>query len=148
MHIPPPIVAAIAVLVLYLLARALPGLSVELPGHWGIGLVVAGLGLGVVVATFRRFVGVGTTIQPNVPEKATTLVTDGPNRVSRNPMYLGMAMIIAGLGVGWATLTTPLVLAGFVWFINVRQIVPEESALERVFGEDYLAYKARVRRWI
>ena len=57
-------------------------------------------------------------------------------------------MIIAGLGVGWATLTTPLVLAGFVWFINVRQIVPEESALERVFGEDYLAYKARVRRWI
>ena len=88
----------------------------------------------------------GTSIWPFVP--TTALVTSGPYRLSRNPQYLGIAFFHVtfafALGVPWALATLPVVLA-----VIDRTVIPREEAyLERRFGNAYLEYKARVRRWM
>jgi len=80
--------------------------------------------------------------------EATTLVTSGPYRFTRNPMYLGMAGVLVGTAVWLGSLTPWLVLPAFMRIISERFIAPEEAMLERVFGEHYLAYKRAVRRWL
>jgi protein-S-isoprenylcysteine O-methyltransferase Ste14 len=109
-------------------------------------LVAAGLVFDVLgILAFRTF---RTTINPLKPERASSIVTGGVYRVSRNPMYLGMALLL----LAWATYLSALwSLAGpvlYVWYITRFQIVPEERVLERMFGDEYLAYTARVRRWL
>ena len=76
------------------------------------------------------------------------LSTEGPFRYTRNPGYLSLAMIYAGIAILrnalWAILFLPLVL----YVIQLEVIGREERYLERTFGEEYLTYKARVRRWV
>ena len=94
---------------------------------------------------FRRE---GTTVNPLDPSQASALVTSGPNRVTRNPMYVGMAGLLVAHGLlrgGWAT---ALPVAGFVGVIDRFQIHPEEAALREHFGDEYAVYCRRVRRWI
>jgi protein-S-isoprenylcysteine O-methyltransferase Ste14 len=78
----------------------------------------------------------------------TALVTSGPYRLTRNPMYLGMAFLYAGLalsfGVTWSLAFLPLVLLA----VDRLAILREEHYLEAKFGEEYRRYKARVRRWL
>ena len=88
----------------------------------------------------------GTPIRTDRP--VPRLVTDGPFRYTRNPGYLGLTMLYAGIAVLrnslWAILLLPLVL-----YVIQRQVIGrEERYLERTFGEEYLAYKAQVRRWL
>jgi protein-S-isoprenylcysteine O-methyltransferase Ste14 len=80
--------------------------------------------------------------------EATTLVTRGPYRFTRNPRYLGMAGILLGTAIWLGSLTPWLVLPAFMRIIAERFIVPEEAMLERAFGEPYRRYKAAVRRWL
>jgi protein-S-isoprenylcysteine O-methyltransferase Ste14 len=88
----------------------------------------------------------GTPIRTDRP--VPRLVTDGPFRYTRNPGYLGLAMLYAGIAVLrnslWAILFLPLV----VYVIQREVIRREERYLERTFGDEYLAFKARVRRWV
>lgn len=89
-----------------------------------------------------------TTVDPSEPQKASKLVTFGVYRFTRNPMYLGMLIIL----IGWAIrLGNPLGIIGivlFIWYMNTYQIKPEERVLEEKFGMDYKNYKLRTRRWI
>ncbi len=105
-------------------------------------------GLGLKIAAALAFRARGTTVNPISPERSAALVVDGLYRVTRNPMYLGSALILAGwalhLGAWVAILTVPF----FVLYMNRFQIGPEERALSALFGADYDAYRARVRRWI
>ena len=90
----------------------------------------------------------GTTVDPLRPARASGLVTSGPNRVTRNPMYVGMAGALVAHALirgGWATV---LPVAAFVAVIDRVQIRPEEAALRELFGEEYDAYCRRVRRWL
>ena len=95
--------------------------------------------------SFRR---ARTTVNPLRPANSSALVTSGIYRHTRNPMYLGMATLLAA----WATwLGTPWALFGivaFVAWITRFQIIPEERVLANLFGADFAAYRARVRRWI
>jgi protein-S-isoprenylcysteine O-methyltransferase Ste14 len=109
-------------------------------------LVVTGLAFdlsGLVVFLRRR-----TTINPLHPERASVLVTGGVYSITRNPMYVGLCCLL----LAWAVyLWSPWALAGpvlFVLWITRWQIVPEERVLERVFGDEYRAYRTRVRRWL
>jgi protein-S-isoprenylcysteine O-methyltransferase Ste14 len=82
------------------------------------------------------------------PDESTSIVQTGPYAFTRNPMYLGMALAILGY---CAYLTNPISIVaviGFVAYITVFQIVPEERALRHKFGESYAAYSKKVRRWI
>jgi len=78
----------------------------------------------------------------------TTLVTTGPFRLSRNPMYIGLLALMVGLGVGygnlwWLVLAVPAALAMRRWTVR-----PEESYLEAHFEDEYRRYRQRVRRWL
>ena len=97
------------------------------------------------IVSFRQ---ARTTVNPMKPETATTLVTSGVFRYTRNPMYLGMLLVL----LAWAAfLASPASLAGviaFVIYMRHFQIRPEEAALTSLFGQAYLEYRQRVRRWL
>ena len=107
-------------------------------------LIVAGLGIGAwAITTFLR---ARTTVLPNRPSNA--LVTAGPYRFSRNPMYVGLTTLYVGLALlfdlVWPVLLLPLAIAGLRYLVIRR----EEHALGLAFGKEYARYRARVRRWV
>ena len=114
--------------------------------YWLGGVIVVGaiLGLGLwPVVLFRR------SGQSENPWKPTTSVVDrGPFRLTRNPMYLQMLLVCVGVAVmltnAWIVVLTPVC----AWGLQRLAILPEEAYLERKFGEAYVAYKRRVRRWL
>lgn len=110
----------------------------------GAPLVVAGVALAVLAD--REFKKARTPVRPF--ELSTTLVTVGPYRYSRNPMYLGMLVVLLGLFLLLGTLTPVLVIPVFFWLIETHFVQPEEKMLEIQFGDAYLDYKRQVRRWL
>lgn len=148
--IPPPIVFLSCGLLMWLIHRYGPRLPFEIPFTVMIFWIILAAGLFVMMAGVNRIFKHRTVIHPNrksLPE-ATHLVTDGIFRYTRNPIYLGMAIMLVAwtirLGNVWAVGGVVI----FVGFIHVFQIKPEEEALEEVFGQAYRTYKTRVRRWI
>ncbi|MEM6641838.1 MAG: isoprenylcysteine carboxylmethyltransferase family protein [Bacteroidota bacterium] len=108
--------------------------------------LVAGLFCGVLgVLAFRLH---GTSTKPNDPGVASSLVTSGIYRFSRNPMYLGLALILIGAVIRIGNFVALSVLPLFVLYITYFQIMPEESVLSQKFPEDFEAYKNTTRRWI
>jgi protein-S-isoprenylcysteine O-methyltransferase Ste14 len=95
-----------------------------------------------------RYLKHRTTIQPNKLDKMSSLVIDGLNRYSRNPMYVGMLLWILSAGLYFGTFLVLIAAPAFVVIINKMQIEAEERALEELFGQKYLDYKTRVRRWM
>ena len=89
---------------------------------------------------------VGTPMNPHEP--STALTFDGPYRLTRNPMYLGMACLLAGLALVGNALWPLLAVVPAIWWINTQVIAREERYLETRFGAPYLDYKTRVRRWL
>ena len=143
-HVPPPLIGLAAGLVQHRLASGSSPGVVRKAGAGGLVAASAWLLAGSAGA-FRR---TGTTVNPLDPSRASALVTSGPNRVTRNPMYVGMAGLLAAHGLlrgGWRTAVP---VAAFVEVIDRFQIRPEEAALRDHFGEDYEAYSRRVRRWL
>lgn len=110
---------------------------------WGI-VAAAVLGLGIWPAVLFRRGGQSPTPWTRTPR----LETRGPYRLTRNPMYLHLVLICCGVGIvlanGWVLLLTPVV----GWVLQRWAILPEEEYLERKFGDEYRAYKRRVRRWL
>lgn len=143
---PPPLVYLVCLAGGFGLDALLPSASLPdaLEAWLGWTLVIAGLGLlGSFVAAFGR-----ARTPVDVSQAATTLVTTGPYRLTRNPAYLGMTLVYVGIGVLSEALWTfvPLVIALAV--VDRWVIAREERYLERRFGEEYLEYKMRVRRWL
>ena len=87
-----------------------------------------------------------TPVRPG--ETPTALVTDGPYRAIRNPMYLGFTLMLSGAALWVGTLPMFLAPVAFVWIIDSIFIPYEERKMERLFGQEYLDYKKRVRRWL
>ena len=111
-----------------------------------LGWPLVGGGMALAAWFARTMRSADTTMHINKP--VSTLVQDGPFRYSRNPGYLSLSMLYAGISVLrnalWAILLLPLVL-----YVIQREVIGrEERYLERTFGEEYLDYKARVRRWV
>ena len=118
-------------------------------GGAAVGVLVGVVGLFIAALGVVDVVGEGTTIDPHDPSKTTTLVTKGVYRFSRNPMYLGMAVVLLGLGLGLEDPFAAIVgVAGFVVTITRLQIVPEERALLKRFPKAYPKFQERTRRWI
>lgn len=129
-------------------ARLFPETRVEFPGRplAAYALVAAGIGVAVAgVLAFRRH---RTTVDPSRPDKASTLVTSGIYAVTRNPMYVGMALTVAGIGLRTGSLIALSLAPVFVVALTKFQIEPEEAAMRRLFGEAFDAYAARVPRWL
>lgn len=146
--LPPPLVMLLCGAAAWAAARALPALIVPLPGRGALAIAVLALGLAIELVAAARFLRARTTVSPLSPQKATTLVTGGLNRISRNPMYVGQALLLAGWALWLAHALAPLGAVAYVLWITRFQILPEERALAARFGEDYAAYRARTPRWL
>lgn len=146
--IPPPFIGLLAAAAIWALNRAFPELTVEFPGQWALAMLIGAAGLALEGVAVAGFIRARTTINPLAPERASVLVTSGIYRLSRNPMYLGIAGLLSGFGLWLGNPLAALPIAGFVALINRWQIIPEEAALERIFGAEYVDYKNRVGRWL
>lgn len=110
----------------------------------GLPLAVAGAWLAVWTdALFKRL---GTEVKPFMQSKL--VVSEGPFRFSRHPMYLGFVALLGGCAVLAGTLLPAVVFVIVAWLLTVRFAIPEEAHMEEQFGDDYRSYKARVRRWL
>jgi protein-S-isoprenylcysteine O-methyltransferase Ste14 len=146
--IPPPVLALATGALMWVIARKAGLSAVDFPGRTAAAAVLAGSGLLLDLISVAAFIQARTTVNPLAPDKTKALVVTGLYRFSRNPMYLGMLMILLGWAAYLAQPLTLIPVALFVFLIEIIQIRPEERALEEKFGEDYRAYKRRVRRWI
>jgi protein-S-isoprenylcysteine O-methyltransferase Ste14 len=145
-RIPPPVLTLLHLSAAFLLGRFVP---LPIPtSRWvaWLGILLSLLGFGISVAAVARFFSAGTTVEPH--GSASALVTGGPYRFSRNPIYLGFVFFLIGFplifGNYWGILLTP----ALVLSMNRLVIRYEEAYLERKFGTAYLDFKARVRRWL
>lgn len=147
-RIPPPVLALLVAAAIWAIGRLapVPAWPAPLAGAVGAGLfALAGLfGFPALVA-FRR---ARTTIDPVRIARARVLVTDGLYRVTRNPMYVSLTLLLAAWAVYLGSVWGLAGVAAFVLWIDRLQIRPEERQLALIFGPDYAAYRRRVRRWL
>ena len=102
----------------------------------------------IILISISKFIKIKTTISPLKPNKTSILVDSGIYKYTRNPMYLGLFLILFSLFLYLKNFLSFLVLPLFVIYITKNQILPEEKVLENLFGDQYKKYKNKVRRWI
>jgi protein-S-isoprenylcysteine O-methyltransferase Ste14 len=148
LKIPPPVVTLMVGALMWLLSNVGPHVGLPFDVRLIASLVIALPGAAIALAGVRTFRRAGTTTNPLKPAGATSLVTSGVYRFTRNPMYLGLAFVL----VGWAVFLDAVVgfigPVAFVLYMTRFQIIPEERILLQIFADDFRAYRERVRRWL
>lgn len=143
---PPPLIYAVALVVSLILHWRIPLPLVPRKIRWPLG---APLIAGAIMPAFLAFRGMrkaGTNVNPEQP--TTALIVEGPYRFTRNPIYLGMAVLYTGIAILVNTLWPILLLPGVLFIMTRGVIKREETYLEQKFGEQYVTYKKTVRRWL
>ena len=144
--VPPPIVTLICTLLIYLSKPFFPDLIFNYSDQISLFFFISGLS--IILISFQRFKKEKTTINPIKIEKASSLVTNGIFKYSRNPMYLGMVLILISISIKFNFYGGILIVAGFLVFITQFQIIPEEKAMLKLFGKEFIKYKKQTRRWV
>jgi protein-S-isoprenylcysteine O-methyltransferase Ste14 len=147
-RVPPPLVTVAAGALMWLTARLVPALPSSPSGRTWFAAAIAALGVAVMLAGVVAFRIARTTVDPLHPGKARSMVVTGIYRFSRNPMYLGMLLLLVAWAILLSNLAAALVLPLFVLYMNHFQISPEEDALASRFVADFAAYRKAVRRWL
>jgi protein-S-isoprenylcysteine O-methyltransferase Ste14 len=148
LKIPPPAYALIIGFLMWSLNKYFPVVHF-ISSPWNkIGLVLIALAFTMDLSSLFLFFKKHTTPSPFTPDNASALVTTGLYKMTRNPMYVGLLIILAGYGVWLGSLMPFVLLPVFYGLITHMQIKPEEAILEKKFGQEYLDYKSRVRRWL
>ena len=145
-RIPPPLVGVCVGALMLGADWVLPVFAFGVP--WPLAVGVAAAGVAVSIAGALEFRRVRTTLNPLNPEEASALVTGGIFGRTRNPMYLGMAVVLAGWGLYLGNFGALALIGLFVMYIDRFQIDPEERALQARFGDAFAGYRKRVRRWL
>ena len=148
--IPPPIVAIVTALLIWVIAMVDPIGLFNLPigmQVWG-SVMIALTGIATMLTGVFAFRKSETTINPLKPEQASSLVLTGIYQKTRNPMYLGMLLILSAWAIFLGSTIAFMWLPLFVLFMTKFQILPEEMALQKLFGQAYSDYLLSVRRWI
>ncbi|HHL45813.1 MAG TPA: isoprenylcysteine carboxylmethyltransferase family protein [Gammaproteobacteria bacterium] len=148
LKIPPPVVALISAAIMWAVAEfSAPALPVlEVPGL--LPLVVLVVGLAVEISAVVLFLGADTTVNPMNPGNTVQLVNRGIYRFSRNPMYLGVLLVLSSWALWLGNAVNLAVLLLFICYITRFQIIPEERVLAELFPDEFDAYRIQVRRWI
>jgi protein-S-isoprenylcysteine O-methyltransferase Ste14 len=148
LKIPPPLVALLFAVGMWFLpvVPEAPFLSGSL--RIVLGLTLACIGQAISVSGMVAFRRARTTINPVKPSAASSLVTSGVYRFTRNPMYVGLLLTLAGWAVYRGNVLAFIALPAFAWYITKFQIKPEERVLVSLFGEHFAEYMSRVRRWV
>lgn len=147
LKVPPAVVFLTFGLLMYVLARFLPVGYFDFFGRtylmYGLFVIAGSIGFISLLQFFKS----KTTIDPTRPSKASKLVTSGIYQLSRNPMYLGLLLMLLAWGLWLGNAFNVLLAAGFVVYMNAFQIAPEEEALLKMFNKEYKQYCTLVRRW-
>ena len=148
LKIPPAALGLLLGGLMWATARSVPALGFALPARPVIASVLAIVGVLVALLGIVSFRRAKTTVNPLSPETVSALVTSGIYQRTRNPMYLGMLLVLLGWAVFLANGLTLAFPIAFVVLMNRLQILPEERALTAMFGRKFADYQSRVRRWL
>ena len=148
LKIPPPVVALLCAALMWGLAHKWPAFAWQHALRGPLALALAACGLACDLSGLIAFRRHRTTVNPLAPDRSTAIVQDGIYRFTRNPMYLGMALLLAAWAVWQSNWLCLLVLPVFLVYITRFQIMPEERILLARFNNEYAAYLRAVRRWI
>jgi protein-S-isoprenylcysteine O-methyltransferase Ste14 len=133
---------------MWALSRVTPSLQVPTGIRLLLALTVALVGIAFSVAAVISFRRAKTTLNPTKPQLTSSLVTSGIYTVTRNPMYVGLLVVLIALAIFLSSAWALLGPAAYVLYIGRFQIAPEERALTALFGAEYTAYQSKVRRWL
>jgi protein-S-isoprenylcysteine O-methyltransferase Ste14 len=148
LKIPPLIVWLIFAGAMLGVTHAVPRLSFTLAQSPAIALALVAFGAAVAFAGVVAFRDKRTTVNPLTPGASSSVVSSGIYRISRNPMYLGFLLALAGWAVYLSNAGAALLLPVFVAYLTQYQIKPEERSLLAKFGSEFAQYMSRVRRWL
>ena len=144
----PPALTALLLLLMTAIKYLIPEANFNMPFSGLIALLLFIIGLAFLISANMAFKKAQTTINPFKPEKATALVTSGVFSITRNPMYLGLLFLLLAWDVFLSNLLCLIGPIFLLIYLNRFQIEPEEKAMEKLFGDTYISYKIRIRRWI
>ena len=144
--IPPPLIVLTLIISIYFSSKKID--LINIPFQLEISFFILSLGILVFINPVLKFIKSKTTINPIKFEETNRLVTSGIFKYSRNPMYLGMLMIIISTSIFYLNIYSILTPFLFVFWINKFQIKREEIFLTEKFGKEYLSYKNKTRRWL
>ncbi|MEM8705184.1 MAG: isoprenylcysteine carboxylmethyltransferase family protein [Actinomycetota bacterium] len=148
LRVPPPVWAVVFGAIAYGIALLELGLEFSISSS-RLGIAIGFVGVVIAVFAIIDVRAEGTTIDPHHPDETSALVQKGMYRFTRNPMYLGLALVIAGIAVGHGDILATIVgVGGFATVVTRLQIIPEERALRARFGTRYDEYCEGPRRWI
>ena len=148
LKIPPLVIVALTALLMWLAARALPQLIVMYSGRIIVAGVLAALGVTAAALGVIEFKKASTTVNPHAPHNSSRIVTSGIYRFTRNPMYVGMLLLLLAWAAYLANVASVVLVSVYVAYITFFQIQPEERILAARFGHEYEEYLRSVRRWL
>lgn len=146
--IPPPVLAILFAAIIWAVDKHLAGGEVAVSFRVPMTALLGASAIALVASANMAFRKAKTTVNPMDPSKASTLVSTGVFTMSRNPMYLAVALLLSAWAVWLGNVFNLASIIGFVWYMTNFQIKAEEEALAKIFGEAYEAYCKKVRRWI
>ena len=147
-RVPPSVVFLIHFGLVWISSKYLTFANFTFPGQELITLLLSITGIVIAVTAILAMRRAGTTVDPVVPSKASSLVNSGIYSISRNPIYLALLLILMAWIIRQGNLVAVFLAITFVWQLTHFQIRSEEKALEEKFGEKYSEYRSKVRRWI
>ena len=148
LKIPPPAVALLIGVLMWLVSGAKPALGFVIPASSLVAISLAVVGLVTSVSGVVTFWRAKTTVNPNKPQSSTSLVSSGVYGITRNPMYLGLLLVLTGWAIFLSNALAFLFLPAYILYIHRVQLAPEERVLASLFGREFAAYQNRVRRWL
>jgi len=148
LKIAPPIVALLVAAAMWGIPLVAPSTDVSAPIRLVAAIAIALAGLATAILGAIAFRRAKTTVSPLNPENASSLVISGVYRFARNPMYVGVTLVLVAWAVFLCSTWTLLGPLTFMLYITYFQIIPEERILAGIFGDAYSAYQAKVRRWL
>jgi len=148
LKVPPDVVWVLVAGAMWLASRYTPRLGLPSPIRVGVASLLTVGGVWLMGSARMLLEEANTTWRPMTPRQASAVVSTGVYHLSRNPIYLGMLLVLAGLAILLSSPAALAVSALFVVYLDRFQIEPEERALSDVLGQEYLEYLATVRRWI
>ena len=129
-------------------SKVTPALKFSLKGSVALAMGLGTIGVGSAILGVTQFKKAQTTPNPQALEKVSSLVTSGVYQYSRNPMYVGLVLILFSWALYLSHFLAFVLLPIFILYMTRFQIQPEERILAQKFGKAYQTYKAKVRRWV
>lgn len=144
----PIVLVAIFAAIMFIFGISNIGIRITLEDPITVSIGVFTFGLIIIAVGGYSFRKMNTTVNPVHPERASSLVTTGIYRLSRNPMYIGFVTWLLACAIFIGNIANLLLLPIFVLLVNKLYIIPEEKVLDKLFKTEFSEYKKRVRRWI